>query len=373
MAINPEFRDATPAGFNLRGRGGALNPGNRFEDVRLHVIGDHLDEIAVSHPDGVKVHTRVYRDRSRSVLNEVDSPDLPFRWTVNPYRGCEHGCVYCYARPGHEYLGLSSGLDFETKILAKPDAPELLRAELVQDSWMGEGIVLSGVTDPYQPIERELGITRRIIELCVELAQPVSLITKNALITRDLDLFKELRQFHAVHAAISVTSLENRIASAMEPRASAPQARLKAIETLANAGIPVSVMVAPIVPALNEPEIPAILKAAKDAGARHAGFVLLRLPYQIKAIFLDWIKREFPERAAHIESAIRDTREGDLYQSDWKVRQRGTGARAQQIADLFRVFTRQLGMDRWPESKSSEEFLRRKELRQSRGQLGLFG
>lgn len=373
MGSTDEIVDGLVAGAHLRGRGAGLNPGNRFEDVRLHVLGEHLDLIALEHPDGMQVATRVFRDRSRSVLNEVESPDLPFRWTVNPYRGCEHGCVYCYARPGHEYLGLSSGLDFETKILAKVDAPELLRSELVKDGWDGEGIVLSGVTDPYQPIERELRITRRVLEVCVELAQPVSVVTKNAMVTRDVDLFAQLAVHHAVHVAISVTTLDNRLASAMEPRASAPGARLKAIETLAKAGIPVTVMVAPVVPALNEPEIPAILRAAKNAGARHAGFVLLRLPFQIKALFLDWLAREFPDRAGHVESAIRDTRDGELYQSDWAVRQRGTGARAKQIADIFKVFARQLGMDQWPEAKSPAEFLRRKASRQSRGQLGLFG
>lgn len=372
MDATNEFRDGLIAGADVRGRGAGLNPGNRFEDVRLHVLGEHLDQIAIDHPDGVQVATRVYRDRSKGVLNEVDSPDLPFRWTVNPYRGCEHGCVYCYARPGHEYLGMSSGLDFETRILAKLDAPELLRSELIKDAWNGEGIVLSGVTDPYQPIERELRITRRVLEVCVELAQPVSLVTKNVLITRDLDLLGALEAHHAVHAAISVTTLDNRLASAMEPRASSPAARLKAIEALAKAGVPVSVMVAPVVPALNEPEIPAILRAAKAAGARHAGFVLLRLPHQIKTLFLDCLRREYPDRAAHVESAIRDTRDGELYQSDWKLRQRGTGPRAQQIADLFKIFTRQLGMDSWPEPKSPDEFLKRKADRQNRGQLGLF-
>ncbi len=373
MSSDRQFKDAISSGPLVRGRGAGLNPGSRFEDVRLHVLGEHLEEIAIEHPDGVRVATRVYRDRSRTILNEVESPDLPFRWTVNPYRGCEHGCIYCYARPGHEYLGLSSGLDFETKILAKPDAADLLRAEISRDSWTGEGIVLSGVTDPYQPVERSLGITRRVLQVCVEFAQPVSLVTKNALVTRDVDLVRELATHRAVHAAVSVTTLDHRLARVMEPRASAPSARLNAIETLASAGVPVTVMVAPVIPGLNDQEIPAILKAARDAGACSAGYVLLRLPHQIKELFLDWLKREWPDRAARVESAIRETRDGELYNSDWGVRQRGTGVRARQIADLFALVQRQLGLDRRPDIKDPREFLRRTAERQSRGQLGLFG
>lgn len=370
-AVSPSFQDALPTG-PLRGRGAGLNPGNRFEDVRLHVLGEHLDEIALEHPTGAKVSTRVYRDASRSILNHVDSEDLSFSWTVNPYRGCEHGCIYCYARPGHEYLGMSCGIDFETRIFAKMDAPELLRSELTRASWNGEGIMISGVTDPYQPIEAELRITRRIIELCVELAQPISLITKSKLITRDLDLFTELNKHHAIHAAVSITSLDNTLSSSMEPRASSPRDRLAAVRQLADAGIPVVVMVAPVIPTINESEIPAILEAAKDAGATAAGTVLLRLPYQIKGLYLDWLRREFPDRAAHAEAALRDTRDGDLYQSDYTIRQRGTGPRAEQIRAMFKVFARKYGLDKRPESKSPEEFLRRKEQRLSKGQLALF-
>jgi DNA repair photolyase len=360
----------------VRGRGAGLNPGNRFEDVRLHVLGEHLDEIAIEHPHGTQVRTRVYRDSSRSILNPVDSADLAFKWSMNPYRGCEHGCIYCYARPGHEYLGMSSGLDFETKILAKLDAPEILRDELAKPKWRGEGIMLSGVTDCYQPIEAKLRITRRILEVCAEFAQPVNVITKNALITRDLDLLMELNKHHAVGAALSITTLDNKLAAKMEPRASSPKDRLAAVRALASAGIPVAVMAAPIVPALNESEIPAILEAAKDAGATNAGFVLLRLPYQIKALFIDWLHREFPDRAAHVESAIRDTREGDLYQTEWGVRQKGTGPRAEQIGKVFEVFARKHGLDGRDGSRSrgrsSDEFLRRRIERERKGQLDLF-
>jgi DNA repair photolyase len=367
----PEYADGLVQG-EIRGRGAGLNPGNRFEDVRLHVLGDHLDEVAVEHPDGVQVKTRIYRDSSRTILNPIDSPDLPMKWSINPYRGCEHGCIYCYARPGHEYLGMSSGLDFETKILAKMEAPELLRAELSKKSWIGEGIMISGVTDCYQPIEATLRITRRMLEVCAEFAQPVGLITKNRLITRDIDVFKELNAHNAISAAVSITSLDNSLSAKMEPRASSPKERLAAVRQLADAGIPVAVMAAPIVPALNESEIPAILEAARDAGASSAGFVLLRLPHQIKALFLDWLAREYPERAAHVESAIRDTRDGDLYQTAWGVRQRGTGPRAEQIADMFNLFARKYDLTGRRRGGSNAEFLRRKDARAAKGQLSLF-
>jgi DNA repair photolyase len=367
-----EFQDALPTG-PIRGRGAGLNPGNRFEDVRLHVLGEHVDEIVAEGADGQPVTTRVYRDAAKSVLNPVDSPDICFKWSVNPYRGCEHGCVYCYARPNHEYLGLSSGLDFETKILAKLDAPEILRRELTRPSWSGDGIAISGVTDPYQPIEAKLRITRRVLELFAELAQPVSLVTKNRLITRDIDLLGELAKHNAASAAISITSLDNRLSSKMEPRASSPRDRLEAVRRLADAGVPVTVMVAPIIPALNESEVPAILKAAADAGATSAGSVLLRLPHQIKALFFDWLAREFPERAAHVEAAVRDTRGGELYQTAWRVRQRGTGPRAEQVGQLFNLFAKKHGLNAREHADGRAEFLRRKALREAKGQLGLFG
>ncbi|HMN40698.1 MAG TPA: PA0069 family radical SAM protein [Phycisphaerales bacterium] len=368
----PEFADHLTQG-PARGRGAGLNPGNRFEDVRLHVLGEHLDEIAIEHPAGVQVKTRVFRDSSRSILNPIDSPDLGMKWSINPYRGCEHGCIYCYARPGHEYLGMSSGLDFETRILAKANAPELLRAELSKKSWEGESISISGVTDCYQPVEADLRITRRVLEVCAEFAQPVGVITKNRLVTRDLDVLVELHRCRAATAAVSITTLDNTLAARMEPRASSPRERLATIRALADAGIPVAVMVAPVIPALNESEIPAILEAARNAGATGAGFVLLRLPHQIKALFLDWLAREFPDRAPHGEAAIRDTRGGDLYQTQWGVRQKGTGARAEQIGRVFEVFARKLGLTARPSGRTRDEFLRRRDFRLSRGQLGLFG
>ncbi len=364
-----EFRDALPQG-TVRGRGAGINPGNRFEDVRLHVLGDHLDEVRSENMDGTLVRTRVLRDHSRTVLNPVDVDDLHFKWTINPYRGCEHGCIYCYARPTHEYAGLSSGLDFETTILAKHDAPEILRRELAAPTWKGEPIMISGVTDPYQPVERELRITRRVLELMVECRQAVSIITKNHLLTRDLDLVRELHAHRAVHAAISLTTLDNGLASVMEPRASSPRSRLDAIRQLSSAGIPVAVMVAPVIPGLTDHEIPRILHAAREAGAVAAGCILLRLPHQIKAIFLDWLRRHVPDRAAKVESLIRQTRGGALYDSRLFVRQRGEGEIADHIRRTFEVFARRAGLGKRWSALNTQAF--RRPIALERGQLGLF-
>ena len=328
----------------VRGRGAQLNPGNRFEDIRLHVLGEHLDERAAEHPSGTQVTTQVFDDTSRTIINRVDSPDLNFHWTINPYRGCEHGCIYCYARPGHEYLSLSCGLDFETKIYAKRDAATLLRQELLDPKWPGEPIVISGVTDPYQPVERDLRITRSCLEVLAEFRQAVSFITKSKLIVRDLDLLTELNHHNAVRAAVSLTTLDNALAAKMEPRAASPRDRLDAIRQLARAGIPVAVMTAPIIPGINDREIPSLLEAARDAGATSAGYVILRLPFQIKALFLEWLARHFPDRAAHVESLIRGMRDGALYDSRPRVRQRGTGPVAASIDATFKLFKRRLGL-----------------------------
>jgi len=360
------YRDALPQGA-VRGRGCALNPGNRFEDVRLHVLGDHLDEVRRESPDGTQVPTRIMPDASRSVINKVDSPDLPFTWTVNPYRGCEHGCIYCYARPGHEYLSLSSGLDFETVIHAKHNAPELLRDALMHPSWRPETIVFSGVTDAYQPVERELCITRRCLEVCREFRQPVSVITKSSLITRDIDLLADLARDNAAAAAISLTSLDPSLASKMEPRAASPSSRLTTIRRLADAGIPVTVMTAPIVPRINDHEIPSLLSAARNAGASHAGYVLLKLPYQVKTLFLEWLQRHFPDRAAHVETLIRETRGGALYEPGFFTRQRGEGPFAEQIRATFDLFARRYHLDSPRVPLSSAAF------RRPGSQLSLFG
>lgn len=356
--ISPsEFPDALSHG-PVRGRGAGLNPGNRFEDVRLHVLGDHLDAQAAEAPDGRQIPTTILDDDTKSIINPVDSPDLNFSWTINPYRGCEHGCIYCYARPGHEYLGMSSGLDFETKILAKRRAPELLRKALARPLWTGEPVMMSGVTDPYQPVERDLKITRGCLEVLAECRQAVCLITKNRLILRDLDVLSRLREHRAVHAAVSITSLDPVQASKMEPRASSPRDRLETIRQLTSAGIPVTVMTAPIIPGLNDHEVPAILEAAREAGATMAGYVLLRLPYQIKDLFLDWLKRNFPLRAQHVESLIRQTHGGELYDASYFTRQRGEGPIAAQIRQNFTVFKRRFHLDRSGESLNTKAFRR---------------
>lgn len=340
----------------VRGRGSNLNPGNRFEDVRLHVLGEHLDEQLREHPCGVQVRTQVFTDDTQTVVNRVESPDIPFGWSLNPYRGCEHGCIYCYARPGHEYLALSSGLDFETKIIAKPRAAELLRRFIARPAWKGEPIVLSGVTDPYQPVERELRITRGCLEVCAAARQPLSLITKNHLITRDLDILRDMASWNGVRVAISLTTLDPTLAMKMEPRASVPRDRLAAIRELVAAGVPVAVMTAPIIPAINDHELPALLEAAAEAGARSAGMVLIKLPHQIKALFLEWLQRHFPDRAAHVESLIRRCRGGELYDSAFFNRQRGTGPVAATIRDTFGLFAKRLNLTRRLPPLNSAEF-----------------
>lgn len=342
----------------IRGRGAGINPTNRFETIHLEVLGEHRDTLREEHPDGVHLRREVIHDASRTIINHVDSPDIGFKWTVNPYRGCEHGCIYCYARPGHEYLGLSCGLDFETKIHAKVDAPELLRSALMKESWAGETIVMSGVTDPYQPLERELEITRRCLEVMAEFRQPVALITKNRLITRDVDVLARLAGHRCASAAVSLTTLDNKLASIMEPRASSPGDRLAAIRELSAAGVPVTVMTGPIIPRINDHEIPALLTAAAEAGASSGGYTFIRLPYQIKDLFLEWLSRHFPDRAAHVQSLVRQSRGGSLYDAAWFQRHRGQGEIAAQIGTTFKLFAARTGLDR-PRGGLSRDAFRR--------------
>lgn len=351
-----------------RGRGTALNPPNRFESFRLDVLPSAMEEACREHADGVQVRTRVYRDMTRTIINRVDSPDLNFNWTVNPYRGCETGCPYCYARPTHETLGFSSGLDFETKIVAKPDAPVLLRRELASPRWRAEPIVMSGVTDCYQPLEGRLQITRRCLEVLAECRQPVGLITKNRLIVRDRDLLAALADHRAVSVAVSLTTLDPKLAAVMEPRTSRPKDRLRAISELADAGIPVSAMLAPIIPGLNDHEIPRLLEAAAAAGAGSASWAMLRLPHQVKTIFLDWLRINYPQRAGRIEGLIRGMHGGRLYGARFGDRTRGHGPLAAQIAGTFKVFAARYGLNRKLPSPSSAAFRRPGDA----GQMNLF-
>jgi DNA repair photolyase len=328
------------------GRGSSVNPTNRFESVSLEFDAEHLaddDELLASER---KVVTTYWVDDSQSIIVENNSPDIPFRYSINPYRGCEHGCAYCYARPYHEYLGLNAGLDFETKILVKERAPELLRDELNKSRWTGtEVIAISGVTDCYQPIERRLQITRRLIEVLSEAQQAFGLITKNALITRDIDLLAPLAARGLVQANLSITTLDADLCRVLEPRTSPPLKRLEAIQRLTAAGIPVRVMVAPIIPGLNESEIPAILAAAAQAGARSAAYVLLRLPFAVKEIFLSWVEQYRPQLLPRITGHIQATRGGEMNQTDWGERMRGTGEYAANIAQTMQVFKRKYGLD----------------------------
>ena len=327
-----------------RGRGTGENPPNRFEKLSYQPEPSD-DETEASLPE-----TQWLKDSSRSAINYNDSPDVGFDASLNPYRGCEHGCVYCYARPTHEYLGFSSGLDFETKILVKEDAPEQLRRDLSSPSWKPQVLAISGVTDAYQPLERRLGLTRRCLEVLAEFLNPAAIITKNQLVTRDIDLLMELARHRAIAVFLSVTTLDADLARIMEPRASTPALRLEAIRALAQAGIPVGVMVAPTLPGLTDHEMPSIIAAAAQAGARFAGYVVLRLPYAVKSLFERWLEEHMPDRKAKVLNRIRAVRGGKLNDPRFKSRMRGEGIFAEQIAKLFTASCRKAGiLGRHPE------------------------
>jgi DNA repair photolyase len=295
--------------------------------------------------DPRRVPTQFLPDASRSVITSNASPDVPFRYSINPYRGCEHGCAYCYARPSHELLGMNAGLDFESRILVKHDAPQRLREELAHERWRGELIAISGVTDCYQPAEREFRLTRGCLEVMLEARQSLGIITKNALVLRDLDLLAPLAEQNLAHVFISLTTLDADLARTMEPRTATPAARLRAIRELSAAGVPTGVMTAPIIPGLNDQEIPALLEAAREAGAQSAGYVLLRLPLAVRPIFEDWVMRSFPDKAPRVLSLIRETRGGRLNESQFGRRMRGAGNYAQGIANTFAVFRRKFGLE----------------------------
>lgn len=290
--------------------------------------------------------TRFFKDNTKSILVRNDSPDIPFTWSLNPYRGCEHGCVYCYARPYHEYLGLSSGLDFETMIFVKEDAPKLLAAELGKKSWEVDTIALGGVTDVYQPVERKLKITRGCLEVMADARQPCGLVTKNALAARDVDVFQELTRHAGVRVYFSITTLDADLARRMEPRASTPSARLAAMRELAKAGVKVGVMAAPMILGLTDHEMPGILEAAADAGAVTAGYVPLRLPHQLGTLFDDWLKQNYPDRRDKVFNQIRSIRGGELNDSRFGARMRGEGVFAVHLAKLFSLTCRRVGLNR---------------------------
>jgi DNA repair photolyase len=328
-----------------KGRGSQLNPPNRFggptHELDLEQLEHDEDYIeSLKHRP-----TEYIPDHSRSIVAENQSPDVGFRFSINPYRGCAHGCSYCYARPYHEYLGLNAGLDFETKVFVKHDAPALFREFLAKEGWEPEPIALSGVTDCYQPAERQYRLTRGCLEVALEARQPVKIITKNALVVRDLDLLREMAAARLVSVTLSVTTLAPELARSMEPRTSTPAARLRAVRALTDAGVPAGVLVAPVIPGLNDTEIPAILAAARAAGALRAGYVLLRLPLSVAPVFREWLEREQPGRLDRIEAHIRSTRSGRMNVSEFGTRMRGTGELADQIARIFRVFARKHALD----------------------------
>jgi len=314
----------------IRGRGAAFNPPNRFEELSREVLPPGEGE----EPPGT-VPTRYFTDTSRTILSRNDSPDIPFTWSINPYRGCEHGCIYCYARPSHEYLGFSAGVDFETKILVKPDAPRLLARALGAGSWSPQVVALSGNTDPYQNVERRLRLTRRCLEVFLEFRNPVSIVTKNALVVRDADILEAMARMDLVHVMLSVTSLDEDLIRVMEPRASSAALRLQAIGELSARGIPVGVNVAPVIPGLTDEEIPAILSAAAGRGARAASYILVRLPGSVERLFIEWLERELPARSARVLGRIRQVRRGALTDARFHTRGSGEGELADSIGALF--------------------------------------
>ena len=318
-----------------KGRGAVSNPTGRFEPYQYVPLEERE-----------KIETVVTPDSTRSILARNDSPDVPFDVSINPYRGCEHGCIYCFARPTHAYLGLSPGLDFETRIFSKPKAAELLREELARKSYVCQAIALGANTDPYQPVEKDLGITRSILEVLSEHQHPVAVVTKSQLVLRDRDILAPMAKKNLASVFVSITTLDPELARNMEPRASTPEKRLETLRGLSEEGIPCGVLASPMIPALNDSELERILKEASLAGAETAGYVLLRLPLELKDLFSEWLQTHYPTKAKHVEALVRETRGGALYQSEFGTRMRGTGAYADLLEKRFRAARSKYGLDR---------------------------
>lgn len=351
-----------------RGRGALSNASGRFETQYAEPFHDGWDKD--ERPPTVKTETIL--EKPKTIITYNTSPDISFDRTINPYKGCEHGCIYCFARPNHAYRGLSPGLDFESKIFVKPSAPALLRRELSKKTYKPGLIMLAGDTDIYQPIEKELRITRGVLEVLSEFDHPVALITKSALVLRDLDLLAPMAAKGLVSVAISFTTLDRHLARTMEPRCAAPHRRLETMRELSAAGIPVSAMTAPLIPALNEPELESLLEAAAEAGATRAGYVLLRLPLEIAGLFTEWLETHYPDRAKRVMSLLRGMHNGEDYRSAWKVRQRGDGPYAQLIAARFRNTVRRLGLNTVG-FKLRTDLFRPPTLKDPGAQMNLFG
>lgn len=332
-----------PTSDSIKGRGAQSQPANPYLSIQQHPDYQDVESDDELLAQLARPKTEYLPDDSQSIVVENNSPDISFRFSINPYRGCAHGCSYCYARPTHEYLGLSAGLDFETKVFVKHRAAELFRAWLARPDWQPEWIAMSGVTDCYQPAERTFRLTRGCLEVAAECRQPIGVVTKNALVTRDIDLLAELASFNAAAVAVSITTLDAQLARTMEPQTSSPDARLRTIAELSAAGIPTRVMVAPVIPGLNDSEMPAILAAAREAGAESASYILLRLPTSVTDVFFAWLQRFYPDRAAKVALLVRSTRNGQLYRSQFGTRQRGEGEVARQIEQTFRVFAAKHG------------------------------
>lgn len=348
-ANTADIADAMIAGSGMRvdiqrrrGRGAGMNPGGRFEPTERVVFDDGWTTLEDMPP----FKTEVQVERPRSVITRNESPDIPFDRSVNPYRGCEHGCIYCFARPTHSYMGLSSGLDFETKLFAKPEAPKLLARELAKPGYKPRTIAIGTNTDPYQPIEREWRIMRQILEVLDAANHPVAIVTKSALVLRDLDILASMAERGLAKVGLSVTTLDRKLARTMEPRASTPTKRLEAIKALSEAGIPTSVLVSPIIPALNDHEIERILDAAKAVGASEASYVLLRLPLEVSPLFRDWLLQHYPDRYRHVMSLVRSMRGGKDYDAEFGKRMKGAGPYAWQIGRRFEMATKRLGLVR---------------------------
>ena len=328
-----------------KGRGAASNPEGRFESIR-HQAEDDGWQSALLDEDAPRPRTEVSEERAKSVISRNDSPDIAFEQALNPYRGCEHGCIYCFARPSHSYLNLSPGLDFETKLRAKTNLAEVLRADLAKPGYQVSPINIGSNTDPYQPIEKKWRLTRAALEVLAECHHPCTIVTKNALVERDLDLLAPMAREKLVQVFVSVNSLDNQLAAKLEPRASAPHRRLQAVATLADAGVPVGVLVAPIIPALNDRDMEAVLESAHDVGARCAGYTMLRLPWELKALFREWLALHAPQRAEHVMSLVQQMNGGRDYDSDFRTRMRGQGVFADLLRKRFELACRRHGFGR---------------------------
>ena len=324
-----------------RGRAAGINPSGRFEALRRDVFVDGWDTIEDLPPFKTEVQT----EKPRTIITRNESPDISFDRSINPYRGCEHGCVYCFARPTHGYMGLSAGIDFESKLFAKPDAAKLLERELAKDGYQPKTIAIGTNTDPYQPIEKRYGIMRQILEVLEAHNHPVGIVTKSALVTRDIDILSRMAEKGLAKVALSVTTLDRRLARTMEPRAATPTRRLEAMKALSEAGIPVSVMVAPVIPGLTDHEVERILDSAHSVGAREAGYIILRLPLEVSPIFKDWLLRHYPDSYRHVLSLVRSMRDGKDYDSTWGARMKGAGPYAWQIGRRFQITARRLGLN----------------------------